>query len=171
MTEELNIVREWLSHEETIQLCNTVRIPRTMLSRHAIRYGLFQPYRHGVREFTIPSQWKNLGERLHKEGHLGVVATNVVINMYARGQGIPAHIDTVSCGPEIAVLNLRGVGQLNWLGPENQRETTVLQPGDLLVMSGARRYVWRHEVPPWTEQEPRVSVVFRYQAASVGTNS
>jgi alkylated DNA repair dioxygenase AlkB len=164
----LSVIRKWLSPEETAQLCHMIRIPRLMSSRRTLRYGSFQPYQHGVRQRTIPSEWHTLSTRLHQEGHLGCVATNVAINMYARGQGITPHTDAISCGPEIAVVNLQGVGQLNWYGPEKQQETTTLQPGDLLVMSGTRRYDWLHEVPPWNESNPRVSVVFRYAA---GTNS
>jgi alkylated DNA repair dioxygenase AlkB len=172
MEKELTIIQGWISTEHARELSGGIRIPRTLPTRYTLRYGLFQPYRHGVRHFSVPATWYDLGSRLHHEKHVSQQPTNVAINIYAHGQGIPPHIDALSCGPEIAILNLRGVGHLHWYGPEeNQEEHSVLHPGDLLVMSGDRRYKWRHEVPPWTDIEPRISVVFRYQASASGTNS
>lgn len=97
-------------------------------------------------------------------------ATNVAVNLYRRGQGLPAHVDHPSCGEEIAILNLLAPTQLHWHNQRSPEEhdITCLMPNDLLVMAGDRRWHWTHEVPPLDTADRRVSVVFRY---AVGATS
>lgn len=73
----------------------------------------------------------------------------VIVNEYMPGQGISAHVDCAPCfGPAIASLSLGGPAEMVFRNRSTgQRVNLLLEPLSLLILSGAARYEWSHEIP------------------------
>lgn len=173
--DDLLVVENWVTPLEEDALCAEVlKATRGMraAARRAVRYGPFQPYNHGVLRPQIPAWLDVLVQRLWHEGFMKTPAQNAQINLYAPGQGLAAHIDTVEAGDEIAVLSLMHHARMRWTFDE-RAEVRDMPARSLVLMRGARRWQWKHEVLP--VDETRVSIVFRYRNAGAthasGTNS
>jgi len=71
----------------------------------------------------------------------GEIPNQTIINEYLSGQGISAHIDCVPCfGNEIASLSLGSVFIIEFTHPHHTKQTNVLEPCSLFVLSGPARY-------------------------------
>lgn len=112
-----------------------------------------------------------LAMRLHREGLFSALPDQAIINEYLPGQGISAHIDCVPCfGKEIASLSLSSACVMEFTHPHHNRQTKVLEPRSLFVLSGAARYEWQHSIPARKSdvignikinRSRRVSITFR----------
>ena len=73
----------------------------------------------------------------------------VIVNEYLPGQGISAHVDCEPCfGPAIASLSLGGEVEMVFKKRSNgERRSVILEPANLLILSGEARYDWSHEIP------------------------
>lgn len=155
--------------QDVLTQCVRPRHWHSTRGRTSIRFGHFQPYFHGDMHAKIPECLLAIAKQICEAGYMKHQASNIVINVYHANEGIPYHVDHPLCGEEIAILNLFSTGYLHWKHPDSgQHEITTLNVGDLLVMSGERRHVWQHAVPPLVHSTHRISVVFRYDA---GINS
>lgn len=96
----------------------------------------------------------------------------VIVNEYEPGQGISAHIDhTKIFGKEVVTLSLGSPCVMEFSRPNDGKTAEVLlMPDDLLALSGAARYDWRHAIrgrmsDKWEgkllRRSRRVSVTFR----------
>ena len=96
----------------------------------------------------------------------------VIVNEYLPGQGISAHVDCEPCfGPTIASLSLGGSADMVFRNRLTDEQATLsLEPLSLLILSGAARYDWTHQIPARKSdliagvREPRsrrVSLTFR----------
>ena len=100
------------------------------------------------------------------------VPDQAIVNEYEPGQGIAAHVDCEPCfGDTVASLSLGGfcVMTLRERGGGGRCDLP-LEPGSLLVLKGAARYAWTHEIAARRSdvvdgtrrsRERRVSVTFR----------
>ncbi len=120
----------------------------------------------------LPEWLRSLSERLAELNGHGDVPDQVIANEYLPGQGISAHVDCVPCFSEqIASLSLLSGCEMVFRNVKSQENISViLEPRSLLVMSGAARYEWTHEIPSRRTdivagekrpRERRVSLTFR----------
>jgi len=120
---------------------------------------------------TLPDWLMSLANRLHREGLFSAIPDQAIINEYLPGQGISAHIDCVpSFGKEIASLSLGSACAMEFTHPHYNKQTKVLEPCSLFVLSGAARYEWQHCIPARKSdviggvkinRSRRVSITFR----------
>lgn len=151
--DDLLVVRDWVTPEQEDALCTeALRATRGLLSsqRRTVRYN------HG-----IPAWLDDLAQRLLREGFMKRPAENAQVSLYAPGQGLAAHIDAVDAGDEIAVLSLMHRTQMRWTLSDRAAEVLDMPARSLVLVRGARRWQWKHEVLP--ADESCISVVFRYR--------
>ena len=125
----------------------------TDLKRRVQHYGYKYDYK--ARMVTpelylgpLPDWLVPMAQRLHSEGLFSAVPDQAIINEYLPGQGISAHIDCVPCfGSEIASLSLGSSCVMEFMHPHHNRQTKVLEPRSLFVLTGAARYEWQHCIP------------------------
>ena len=96
----------------------------------------------------------------------------MIANEYLPGQGISAHVDCVPCfSDRIASLSLLSPCEMVFRnGKQGDRLSAILEPRSLLILSGAARYEWTHEIPARKSDEVngerrprtrRISLTFR----------
>jgi len=97
----------------------------------------------------LPDWLGGLARRLVGDGRFGALPDQVIANEYLPGQGISAHVDCEPCfGGVIASLSLLSACEMVFRHRgSGARRSVVLEPGSLLVMQGAARYEWTHEIP------------------------
>jgi len=125
----------------------------TDLKRRVQHYGYRYDYK--ARMVTpelylgpLPDWLMPIAHRLHREGLFSALPDQAIINEYLPGQGISAHVDCVPCfGEEIASLNLGSACVMEFTHPHNAKQTKVLEPCSLFVISGSARYEWQHCIP------------------------
>ena len=121
---------------------------------------------------AIPDWLAGLCERLSAEGILSHTPDQVIINEYQPGQGISAHVDCVPCfGDTIASLSFGSDCVMDFThATTGEKQSRLLEPCSLLVLSGDARYHWQHGIPArksdkWRGQAiqraRRISLTFR----------
>lgn len=96
----------------------------------------------------LPDWLMSPANRLHSEGLFSAIPDQAIINEYLPGQGISAHIDCVSCfGREIGGISLGSACVMEFTHPHHDKQTKVLEPCSLFVLSGPARYEWQHCIP------------------------
>jgi alkylated DNA repair dioxygenase AlkB len=96
----------------------------------------------------LPDWLAPLATRLHREGLFSEIPDQAIINEYLPGQGISAHVDCVPCfDKEIASLSLGSACVMEFTHAHHNKQTKVLEPCSLFVLSGAARYEWQHCIP------------------------
>lgn len=147
------------------------------LKRRVQHYGWRYDYKaHGItqdlRIGAIPDWLGGLCERLNAEGIFSRTPDQVIINEYQPGQGISAHVDCVPCfGDTIASLSLCSGCVMDFThAATREKQSHLLEPRSLLILSGAARYHWQHAIPArksdkWNGQTipraRRISLTFR----------
>lgn len=130
--------------------------------------GITQDLRIGV----LPDWLTGLCECLYAKGIFSHAPDQVIINEYQPGQGISAHVDCVPCfGDTIASLSLGSVCVMDFThASTNEKQSQLLEPRSLLVLSGDARYHWQHAISArksdkWCRQTipraRRISLTFR----------
>lgn len=130
--------------------------------------GITQDLRIGF----IPDWLAGLCERLSTEGIFSRAPDQVIINEYQPGQGISAHVDCVPCfGDTIASLSLGSACVMDFTHTTTgEKQSHLLEPRSLLVLSSDARYHWQHAIPArksdkWHGQSiprvRRISLTFR----------
>lgn len=125
----------------------------TDLKRRVQHYGYKYDYK--ARTVTpelylgpLPGWMMPLANRLHLNGLFSTTPDQAIINEYQPGQGISAHVDCVPCfGSEIASLSLGSACVMEFTHPHHNRQTKVLEPCSLFILTGAARYDWQHCIP------------------------
>lgn len=127
---------------------------RADLRRRVQHYGWRYDYR--ARRVTpdmalgpMPGWLSPLAGQIGAEPEFDAAPDQVIINEYRPGQGISAHIDCAPCfGPAIASLSLGGPCEMVFRNSQSgERRSFMLAPAMLLILSGAARYNWTHEIP------------------------
>lgn len=126
----------------------------TTLKRRVQHFGYRYDYR--ARAVTgdaylgpLPDWLAGVCLRLAGEGYFERLPDQVIANEYLPGQGISAHVDCVPCfADRIASLSLLSACEMVFRhAASGERCSLMLEPGSLLVMEGAARYDWTHEIP------------------------
>lgn len=149
----------------------------TELKRRVQHYGWRYDYKargigQDLRIGSIPDWLAGLCERLSAKGIFSRTPDQVIINEYQPGQGISAHVDCVPCfGDTIASLSLGSACVMDFTHTTTgEKQSRLLEPRSLLVLSGDARYHWQHAIPArktdkWHGQSiprtRRISLTFR----------
>lgn len=147
------------------------------LKRRVQHYGWRYDYKaRGITEDlrigAIPDWLAGLCKRLSAEGIFSRAPDQVIINEYQPGQGISAHVDCVPCfGDTVASISLGSVCVMDFTNASNGgKQSYLLEPRSLLVLSSDARYHWQHAIPArktdkWHGQTipraRRISLTFR----------
>lgn len=148
------------------------------LKRRVQHYGFKYDYKArkvnlDMRIGKLPEWLKRLSNKLHKDGHMSVIADQVIINEYEPGQGIAGHIDCEPCFRDTIVSLSLGSGcvmDFTNKDDKTQKIPVWLAPRSLVVLSDEARYKWLHGIAarksdPWEgkkhERGRRVSLTFR----------
>lgn len=123
------------------------------LKRRVQHYGWRYDYKargitQDLRIGPIPDWLGRLCERLVTDGIFAHMPDQVIINEYRPGQGISAHIDYVACfGDTIASLSLGSACVMDFTHEATgEKQSRLLEPRSLLVLTGDARYVWQHAI-------------------------
>lgn len=90
---------------------------------------------------------------------LGLMSNSVSLAKYEPRDDIAPHID-LTCWDHIAILNLGNPCEILF-EHAGQREPVLMQPGDLLQLTGESLRDWKHSV---FADRLRYSIVFRYRS-------
>ena len=149
-------VPEFFSGEEAAQIVAALDAGPwdTTLKRRVQHFGYRYDYR--ARAVTgdaylgpLPDWLSGVCGRLVGEGYFENLPDQVIANEYLPGQGISAHVDCVPCfADRIASLSLLSACEMVFRHVAGgERRSLMLEPGSLLVIEGAARYDWTHEIP------------------------
>ncbi len=96
----------------------------------------------------IPGWLIPYGNVLQEQGHFAQKPDQIIVNEYLPGQGISSHIDCVPCFEEtIASLSLGSPCVMDFIHADTQeKQSLLLEPRSLLVLSGDARYRWKHGI-------------------------
>ena len=127
---------------------------RTDLKRRVQHYGWRYDYRARAVSTDmdlgpLPNWLAKLAARVDRDGEFDATPDQVIVNEYLPGQGISAHVDCEPCfGPVIASLSLGGSAEMIFKKRSTgERKSVILEPTNLLILSGEARYDWTHEIP------------------------
>lgn len=124
------------------------------LKRRVQHFGYHYDYR--ARTVTsdaylgpFPGWLRHLNERLVAKRLHASAPDQVIANKYQPGQGISAHVDCVPCFDDTIVsLSLLSHCEMVFRERRGGEKLTVgLEPCSAVVMTGAARYEWTHEIP------------------------
>lgn len=126
----------------------------TDLKRRVQHYGYRYNYTHRSIDQEmylgpLPDWAHMLAERLQRDGFVGCVPDQLIVNEYLPGQGISGHVDCVPCfGDTILSLSLASSCVMMFTRVRStEKVEMLLAPGSLVVMQGESRYNWKHSIP------------------------
>ena len=127
---------------------------RADLKRRVQHYGWRYDYRArtvspDMRLGPLPDWLLAAAEAVGELAEFDQRPDQVIVNEYLPGQGISAHVDCEPCfGPAIASLSFGGPVEMIFKNRRSgERRSVMLEPTNLLILSGEARYDWTHEIP------------------------
>ena len=140
--------------------------------RRAQIYGYSYHYTKGgvYRVEDLPPWAHEIAARLERDGLMPTIADQLIVNDYAAGQGIPAHVDAPIFTDTIVSVSLGSTCMMEFSNDGGDVEQQFLEPMSALVIAGEARHVWTHSIPGRTADEwrgrewqraRRVSLTFR----------
>jgi len=98
---------------------------------------------------ALPGWLSPVCARLESETTFGRRPDQMIANEYLPGQGISAHVDCVPCFADaIASLSLLSACEMRFRHrASGENRALLLEPRALLILTGAARYDWTHEIP------------------------
>jgi alkylated DNA repair dioxygenase AlkB len=144
---------------------------RNFGERRAQIYGYSYHYTKGglYRVDDLPPWALDLALRLERDGLMTELADQMIVNDYAAGQGIPAHVDAPLFTDTIVSISL-GSSCVMEFTKESERDEHCLEQGSALVIAGEARHEWSHAIQGrpvdlWhgreCQRKRRVSLTFR----------
>ena len=119
----------------------------------------------------VPAWGRALAQRMHRDGISARVFDQMLVNEYLPGQGIALHHDHAPFDRTVVSLSLLSPCIMDFRNPKDgRRESLLLEPRSLLVLSDDARYEWQHGIARrkndrWQglviPRERRLSVTFR----------
>jgi alkylated DNA repair dioxygenase AlkB len=95
----------------------------------------------------IPAWGRVLAERIHQDGISERVFDQMLVNEYLPGQGIALHHDHTPFDRTVVSLSLLSPCVMDFQSPKQAvRESLLLEPRSLLVLSDDARYAWQHGI-------------------------
>ena len=140
--------------------------------RRAQIYGYSYHYMKGglYRVEDLPAWGEDLSARLVRDGLMPDPADQLIVNDYAAGQGIPAHVDAPLFTDTIISVSLGSSCVMEFTNETGGTEEQFLEPMSVLIIGGHARHEWKHSIPSrmvdhWQGREwprgRRVSLTFR----------
>jgi alkylated DNA repair dioxygenase AlkB len=140
--------------------------------RRAQIYGYSYHYLKGglYRVEDLPPWGEGLSARLVRDGLMPDPADQLIVNDYAAGQGIPAHVDAPLFTDTIISVSLGSSCVMEFTNETGDAEELFLEPMSVLVIGGEARLEWKHSIVSrpidrWQGREwprrRRVSLTFR----------
>ena len=140
--------------------------------RRAQIYGYSYHYLKGgiYRVEDLPPWADDLAARFERDGLMTDLADQLVVNDYAAGRGIPAHVDAPLFADTIISISLGSSCVMEFSKESGELEQQFLEPMSALVIDGEARHEWKHAIPgrmadQWQGREwpraRRVSLTFR----------
>lgn len=124
----------------------------------------------------IPNWGRQLADRMFADGVMNRAFDQMLVNEYTPGQGISAHRDYAPYGRTVVSLSLLSPCVMDFKHvASGRKESLLLEPRSLLVLSDEARFEWEHGIAPrksdvWQglrwDRDRRVSVTFRFRDAS-----
>lgn len=155
MIKGLTYISDFLSKRDQEYLVEIVDQQSWLLDlrRRTQQYGYKYDYTKKVADSSmylgsLPDWIDPYNHRLVSEGYFSQTPDQVIVNEYQPGQGIGRHTDCVKCfGHTIVSLSLLSTCVMDFEKFNSyQKESIVLEPGALLVLSGKARYDWMHSI-------------------------
>lgn len=145
----LNIVKGYISGQE---LLNAECEVESLTGSTIYRYGKVDAYPGGKLMGEI-TQWQ-------KDLFQDIEFNSLSIRIYNEKQGIDYHIDNERSGDTITILSLLSDAYMNLRKKGKTADTQILlEPGDLLQLTGEARWDYEHEILP--VKQLRYSIVLR----------
>ena len=151
----LRYIEDFVTEAEELQLLEAVDREAwlTDIQRRVQHFGYRYDYKArsvdaSQRLGPLPEWAQPVVRRLADGGHMQGSPDQLIVNEYRPGQGIGAHVDAPSFGPEVCSVSLGSPCVMNFAevaGPG--RESLELARRSLLVLSGPARYGWKHAIP------------------------
>lgn len=121
---------------------------------------------------ALPAWLEPLAARICMSGVFRAMPDQVIANEYLPGQGISAHVDCVPCFEDtiVSVSLLSACEMVFRERATGARCAINLHPRSAIVLKGAARYDWTHEIPARksdvidgvkTNRARRISLTFR----------
>lgn len=140
--------------------------------RRAQIYGYSYHYtKDGIYRVEDLPQWaQDLAARFERDGLMPELADQMIVNDYAAGQGIPAHVDAPLFTDTVISISLGSSCVMEFTRETGELEPQFLEPMSALVIAGEARHEWKHAIPgrpvdQWLGRERtrgrRVSLTFR----------
>jgi alkylated DNA repair dioxygenase AlkB len=137
-------------------------------------YGYSYHHTKGVyRVEDLPPWAHDIAVRLQRDGCMPDLADQLIVNDYAPGQGIPAHVDAPLFTDTIVSISLGSSCVMEFTTESGGSEEQFLEPMSALVIAGEARHSWKHAIPArshdaWSGRDwprtRRVSLTFRKMA-------
>jgi alkylated DNA repair dioxygenase AlkB len=152
----LQFIENYISADESqaLQVCLDQGVWNTDMKRRVQHFGYRYDYKaRSVSQSDRLEDWPvwadDLAGRLYEDHFFQHKPDQVIINDYAPGQGISAHVDCEPCfGPVIASVSLLSACDMLFQHRTSGHIVPVrLAPMSLLVLSGEARYNWTHAIP------------------------
>jgi alkylated DNA repair dioxygenase AlkB len=134
-------------------------------------YGYSYHHTTGVYPVEALPPWaQGLAVRLEHDGLMPERADQMIVNEYAPGQGIPAHVDAPLFTDTVVSISLGSICVMKFTKASGAREEQLLEPMSALVIAGDARNEWKHAIPARTHdvwqghtlpRARRVSLTFR----------
>lgn len=154
----LTYIPQYITNDEQRQLLNIVdqqvwSIESVEFKRRLQQHGYRYDYKNGILVGSsylggLPDWAQNIANRLSDDGLTTRVPDQATVNEYEPGQGLPSHIDCITCfGDTISTLSLGGSCVMEFTHFQTQEKASILLlPGSLLILQRAARYIWQHGV-------------------------
>ncbi|MEM9285980.1 MAG: alpha-ketoglutarate-dependent dioxygenase AlkB, partial [Pseudomonadota bacterium] len=96
----------------------------------------------------LPTAFRFIILRIMPEELFQVEPNQIIVNEYLPGQGIAPHIDCLPCFAETIISLSLGSSCMMDFSKEGiqHKEHVVLEPRDLLILTGPARSTWRHGI-------------------------
>lgn len=165
----LTIEKGWLLVDDAIRMydhINSVEFmwDKTPLKRFTSQFG----YSYGFTTRTVTKLDRPIDTDpvISEVAHLlpkteSVPPHQCLVNRYVYNEKIAAHIDCIPCfGEKIFTVSLGSSATMRFTR-DSQEFDVRLEQGDLVIMEGESRYLWRHQILP-LEEGVRYSLTYRH---------
>ncbi|MXN50282.1 alpha-ketoglutarate-dependent dioxygenase AlkB [Shinella sp. AETb1-6] len=179
-------IREFLSRQEEGAIKDQLDAGEwsNTLKRRVRHFGYLYDYRARAVSADaylgrLPPWLETLAERLVTRGYFVDLPDQVIANEYLPGQGISAHIDCAPCFDD-TIISISLLSQCEMVFRERSGSRSiavVLHPRSGIVLKGASRYDWTHEIPARksdvvdgtkVDRRRRISLTFRKVIQTTG---
>jgi len=106
----------------------------------------------------LPAWAQDLAARFERDGLMPELADQLVVNDYAPGRGIPAHVDAPLFADTIISISLGSSCVMEFSKESGEVEQLFLEPMSALVIAGEARHEWKHGIPGRMIDDAAVSV-------------